>query len=386
MAKAKKAAPRGVAVILGTRKGLWMLRSDAKRKKWAVEGPHFLGHIVHHAVLDPRDGKTLLVAARTGHLGPTMYRSRNFGKKWEELNTALPKFAQGDSGPDGKPRVVDHVFWLEPGHASQPGVWYAGSSPAALFKTEDAGTTWHPVSGWNDNPKLKQWLETGGVPETFPLHSINVDPRDPRHLYIGVSIGGVFESSDAGESWRPLNRGCAADFMPKEQQATAEFGHDPHCVKQHPLNPDRLYMQNHCGIYRIDRPSEKWERIGNNMPKKVGDIGFPVVLHPRDPDQCWVFPMDGSTVWPRVSPGGKPAAYRTKNAGKTWAVQNKGLPAEQGWFTVKRQAFCADAKDPLGLYFGTTNGEVWGSANEGEAWTCIARYLPHIYSVTAAEV
>src|SRR5262249_54243604 len=146
---------------------------------------------------------------------------------------------------------------------------------------EDAGTTWHPVSGWNDNPNLKKWLEGGGVPETFPLHSICVDPRDPRHLYIGISIGGVFESTDAGESWRPINRGCAADFMPKELQPTAEFGHDPHCVRQHPVKPDRLYMQNHCGIYRIDRPAEKWERIGDNMPKRVGDIGFPVVLHPR---------------------------------------------------------------------------------------------------------
>ncbi|TPW01411.1 MAG: BNR repeat-containing glycosyl hydrolase, partial [bacterium] len=179
-------------------------------------------------------------------------------------------------------------------------------------------------------------------------------------------------------------RGVAADFMPKELQETAETGHDPHCMRLHPQKPDRIYQQNHCGIYRIDRPGDRWERIGNAMPKKVGDIGFPIVLHPRDPDTVWVFPMDGGSVWPRVSPGGKPAAFRSKNAGKSWTMQNKGMPASQGWFTVKRQAFCSDTNDPLGLYFGTTSGEIWASTNEGDAWSCIVRSLPHVYSVTTA--
>jgi photosystem II stability/assembly factor-like uncharacterized protein len=200
-------------------------------------------------------------------------------------------------------------------------------------------------------------------------------------MYLSVSVGGIYESVDGGRDWTPLNGGVAADFLP---DPTVPFGHDPHCVVQHPLQPDRLYHQNHCGIYRLDRPSRTWQRIGANMPKKVGDIGFPIVLHPRDPATAWVFPMDGTTVWPRTSVGGKPAVYVTRNAGNTWQRQSKGLPEEQGWFTVLRQAMCADSHKSVGLYFGTTSGEVWASANEGDSWKCIARHLPEIYAVTNA--
>jgi hypothetical protein len=173
-----------------------------------------------------------------------------------------------------------------------------------------------------------------------------------------------------------------ADFMPDPDP---QYGHDPHCVVQHPTHPDRLYQQNHCGIYRLDRPGERWVRIGDAMPRRIGDIGFPVVLHPTDPDKAWVFPMDGTAVWPRVSPGGKPAVYGTANAGKSWRRLDKGLPPRQGWFTVLRQAMCADDRaDRLGLYFGTTAGEVWASVDEGGSWRCIVRHLPEIFSVTHA--
>ena len=201
-------------------------------------------------------------------------------------------------------------------------------------------------------------------------------------MYIGLSAGGCFETTDQGASWTPLNKGCAAEFLP---DASAEYGHDPHCVRMHPLNPDRLYQQNHCGIYRLDRAEGRWVRIGDNMPKKIGDIGFPLVIHPRDPDACWVFPMDGTAVWPRTSPGGKPAVYGTRNAGRTWQRLDQGLPRQQGWFTVKRQAMTADSGKPLGLYFGTTGGEIWASRNEGQGWKCLARSLPHIYSLEVAE-
>jgi hypothetical protein len=151
----------------------------------------------------------------------------------------------------------------------------------------------------------------------------------------------------------------------------------------HPLMPDRLYQQNHCGIYRLDRPEERWTRIGDNMPPAIGDIGFPIELHPRDPDTAWVFPMDGTDVWPRTSVDGRPVAYVTRDAGVTWSPQSAGLP-ERAWFTVKRQAMTTDPGDPVGVYFGTTCGELWGSADEGASWTCIARHLPEIYSVEAA--
>jgi len=376
-----KAATGSVTLLIGTRKGAFKLRGDRARRAWQLSNPIFLGHIAHHLVLDPRDRRTLLAAARTGHLGPTVFRSRDFGKTWTEAKVppAFPKAPEGQNG-----LVVDHVFWLTPGHASEPGVWYAGTSPQGLFRSEDGGLTWASVTGFNDHPLRRQWTgnEQDGTPDGPKMHSILVDPRDPTHLYIGMSSGGVFESADNGTTWLPLNKGCRADFLPDPEP---EYGHDPHCVRLHPLEPDRLYQQNHCGIYRMDRADGRWVRIGDNMPKQIGDIGFSIVLHPRDPDTVWVFPMDGTEVWPRVSPGGKPAVYVTTNAGKSWTRQDKGFPKAQAWWTVKRQAMTSDAHEPVGLYLGTTSGEVWGSRAGGESWTCLARHLPEVYSVEAVE-
>lgn len=366
-----------ITLLVATRKGLWFSQGGANRAAWQLKGPHFLGHIIHHAVLDHRDGKTLLVAARTGHLGHTIFRSNNRGKTWEEAKQP-PAFRKVEGG-----RTVDHVFWLTPGHESEPAVWYAGTSPQGLFRSEDGGVTWSEVTGFNDHPMRKMWCggDQDGTPDGAKLHSIIIDPRDAQHMYIGMSGGGVFESLDGGADWHPLNRGVKADFLPDPDP---EFGHDPHCVRLHPLMPGRLYQQNHCGIYRLDRPSTKWLDIGQSMPKKVGAIGFPMVLHPHDPNTVWVFPMDGTSVWPRTSPDGKPAVFCSRNAGKTWQRQARGLPPAQAWWTVKRQAMNADQEKTVGLYFGTTSGELWASKNEAATWRCIARHLPHIYAVEVA--
>ncbi len=370
-------------LTLATRKGLWFLRGDAKRASWKLEGPHFLGHEIHHAVLDPRDGRTLLVAAKTGHLGPTVFRSQDFGATWTEAAQppAFPKAAEGEKG-----LAVHHVFWLTPGHASEPGTWFSGTSPEGLFRSRDAGVTWAPMPGFNDHPVYSQGVAgVGGTPDGPVLHSILVDPRDARHMYLSVSgeLGGTFESLDAGESWKPVNAGVRVDFLPDPYP---EIGQDPHCVRLHPLAPDVLYQQNHVGIYRLHRPDGRWERIGDNMPRDVGDIGFPMVLHPRDPKTCWVFPMDGSDVWPRVSPGGKPAVYATRDSGKSWQRCDAGLPREQAWMTVRRQSMTGDAHDPIGLYFGTTNGELWASLDEGASFACLLRNLPQIHAVEAFEL
>lgn len=382
--KKSKSAPSGtgrISVLVGTRKGLWILASEGARKKWSLAGPHFLGSIIHHAVLDPRDRKTLLVAGRTGHLGPTMYRSTNGGKTFKECSQppAFPKAAEPNTG-----QVVDHTFWLTPGHASEKNVWYAGTSPKGLFRSEDGGQTWTGIPGFNDNPDVAKWSgePQDQTPDGGKMHSIQIDPRDARHMALGLSGGGCFESFDKGATWRPINKGIENNYNP---DPNAEYGDDPHNMQFHPANPDRFYQQSHFGIYRMDRPADRWTRIGKAMPKKVGDIGFPLVLHPRDPDTLWVFPMDGTSVWPRVSPDGKPAVYRSTTGGKKWERQDKGLPAAQAWYTVKRQAFACDRATPLGLYFGTTSGDVWASRNEGASWTCLARCLPHIYSITTAE-
>jgi hypothetical protein len=384
-------AGRSLSLYVCTKKGLWTLESGPDRERFDLTGPEFLGHIVNHAMPDPRDGRTLLVAARTGHLGPTIFRSPDRGRTWAEASRppAFPK-ARGDETP----RAVSHSFALVPGHASEPGVWYAGTSPEALFRSEDAGDTWESVVGFNDSPWAAAALPwaagegvepTQGTPDGDILHSVLVDPRDPRHLYVATSAnaGGVFESTDRGESWSPLNEGCDANFAPDPE--AMEVGFDPHCLALHPLAPDRLWQQNHCGIYRLDRPARRWDRVGRHMPEDVGDIGFPIALHPRDVETAWVFPMDGTDVWPRISPGGRPAVYVTRDGGESWLRCDRGLPQEQAWYTVLRQAMTLDGRDPLGVYFGATCGEIWGSTDEGEAWRCLARHLPFVLALEAAD-
>jgi photosystem II stability/assembly factor-like uncharacterized protein len=368
----------GPVLLVGTRKGAWLLRAEADRRQWSASDPMFLGQIVQHMVLDPRDRETLLLGSRTGHLGPTVWRSSDLGRTWQEA-TRPPAF----SADDRLERALRAVFWLAPGHADEPGVWYAGGSPQGLFRTEDGGDTWSPISGWNDHPEWEQWAEwpDEGTPDGSMLHSINVDPRDPAHFYIGLSGGGVFETVDGGVDWKPLNAGSVATFLPDPEP---EYGHDPHCVRLHPLRPDRLYQQNHCGIYRMERDDGRWIRIGDNMPRDVGDIGFPIELHPRDPDTAWVFPMDGTDVWPRTSPDGRPAVFVTRDAGDSWTRCDDGLP-ERAWYTVKRQAMTVDDRDPVGVYFGTTCGELWASTDEGGHWTRIAEHLPEIYTVEYAD-
>jgi hypothetical protein len=367
-------ARRTSRILVGTRKGAFVF-SKGDRQDWTLQGPSHLGAIVNHLVGDRRGSGTLLMGAKTGHLGPTVYRSVDGGETWTESTRppGFPKAQPGEKGPS-----VDSVFWIEPGHASQPGVWWAGTAPHALFRSTDDGVTWDEVATFRGYLDTLDANYINGTPGGAITHSIQIDPRDARHLYVGLSTAGVFESLDEGATWHPLNEGVAADFFP---DLSVPYGHDPHCVQVHPARPDRLYQQNHCGIYRLDRPSTRWERIGDAMPKEVGDIGFPVVVHPRNPDMAWVFPMDGTTVWPRTSPGGKPAVYRTADAGASWQRQDQGFPTEEAWWTVYRQAFASDDSDPAGLYLGTSSGELWTSRDEGETWSLIARNLPAILSV-----
>lgn len=377
----EETSARRVLLLVATRKGAWLYHGDAERRTWRVNGPHFLGHIINHLVLDPRDGRTLLAAAKTGHLGPTIFRSTDFGKTWKEA-ALPPAFAAPSNGL--KARSVDHTFWLTPAHADEKDVWYAGTSPQGLFRSADGGQTWAPFSCLNDDPQYREWMgsEKDGTPDGPKLHSIIVDPRDAKHLYFAMSSGGVHESRDGGASFSTLIEGMQVvdGFDP-----SVVTYHDPHCVRLCPSDPDRLYQQNHCGIYRLDRPSNTWTRVGSSMPKSVGDVGFPIVVHPRDRDTAWVFPMDGTDVWPRTSPGGRPAVYVTHDAGVSWQRCDSGFPSAQAWWTVKRQSMAADSQASVGLYFGTSSGELWMSRDEGAQWECLARHLPEIYAVETAE-
>lgn len=373
---------RRLVLLVATRKGAWLFHGDAQRAQWTVDGPHFLGHSVSHLQWDARDGRTLLAAARTGHLGPTVFRSVDLGRHWTEARRP-PAF---DPPRNHLPaRAVDHSFWLTPGHASEPGSWYAGTSPQGLFRSDDGGVHWAPLPAVNDDPLFRAWMGTAqdGTPDGPKLHSVIVDPRDPAHLLFGMSGGGVHESRDAGRSWTPLIAGM--EVVEGLDAATVSF-HDPHCLRLCPSRPDRLYQQNHCGVYRLDLPDRVWRRIGRQLPAEVGDIGFPMVVHPHDADTAWVFPMDGSDVWPRTSPGGRPAVYATHDAGETWQRRDRGLPPAQAWWTVKRQAMTADRQPDPALYLGTTSGELWIGHAGGAQWAPIARHLPEIYAVEVAEL
>ncbi len=374
-----KSARGPVALLVGTRKGAFILRGNRPRTGWKISDGIFIGSTIHHMVMDPRDRRTILATARSGHLGPTIYRSTDLGKTWKEADKppAFPKDAENGM-------AVHHNFWLSPGHVAEPDVWYAGSSPPGLFRSEDGGRTWEGVVGFNAHPSRAQWVGAleEGPPDGATLHSIMIDPRDPKHLYFCLSAGGVFETTTRGADWAPFNQGLVSDFL---QDPEAEYGHDPHCMRMHPSVPDRLYQQNHCGVYRMDRAAGRWVRLGLGLPNGFSDHGFPIVLHPRDPDIAWVFPVEGFPHG-RVPQGGKPAAYITRDGGKTWKRQAKGMPAKHGWFTVKRQAMSVDAHDPVGVYFGTTGGEVWASSDEGRSWDRVMTSLPEIYSVEAAEL
>jgi hypothetical protein len=374
------------SLLIGTTKGAFILDAGAGRRTWKLRGPFHFGQVVNDMRVDPRDGETLLATATGGHLGPTIYISTDRGETWNEAKRP-PRFEKGEPAEPGKQQTtrglaVKACFWLEPGHADQPGTWYVGTTPAGLFRSSDAGRTWRGVSGVNESELWGIWNSYGdnAPPGGSMMHSLQIDPRNPRHMYASISGGGTCETTNQGRTWKPLNKGLEIDFLPGEP---GDFGHDPHCMIIHPADPDRLYQQNHCGSYALDRSQgDRWTRIGRNMPKSVGDIGFPMVGHPTDPDTVYVFPMDGTQVWPRTSPDGKPSVYRTRDGGASWERCDVGLPRKNAWYTVKRQCMCADDEPRrTGLYFGTTSGDVWASRDGADSWTRIAEGLPHIYSV-----
>ncbi len=368
-----------IIILVSTDKGAFLYFSDADRRHWDVSGPHFMGSTIHHLILDPRDDKTLLASVDSRISGFNIYRSTDFGKSW------MPAKKKPEFPKNNLKRRVDHVFCLQPGNEDEKNCWYAGTSPQGLFRSEDGGKNWKSIDGFNNNSNWTKWTNKSpdGYPKISKLHSILINSTNKNHLYIGMSYGGVFESLDAGNKWTPINEGIKTDHL---KSKNIKFGHDPHNVVSHPYKPERLYQQNHYGIYRLDKPNDKWKRIGDNMPEDIGDIGFPITLHPNDPNTLWVFPIDGTEIWSRVCPEGQPSIYCSKDGGESWFRQDIGLPMRNAWLTVLRKSLNTDSMIEAGVYFGTTSGSLWMSDNEGNSWRQIAIHLPKILAIETGKI
>ena len=361
--------PRGSVILLvGTKKGGFMFRSDAQRKVWRLESSHFPGLNVHHFVLDPRDREILYAGAYSEWWGSDIQRSRNWGRTWQRTKGGVRY--EKDSGLS-----VKCVWNICPGRATEPGVLYAGVDPAGLFRSEDGGVTWSEVKGINRHPTRKQWQPGAGG---LIIHTILLDPANQSRIFVGISAAGVFRSNDGGRTWQPRNKGTRADYLPNK---FPELGQCVHKMAMAPGQPDLLYQQNHCGIYRSDSAGDSWTDISGGLPTR---FGFPIAVHPRDPKAVWVVPLISDQI--RSCPGGCLAVYRSTNSGRTWQKQTRGLPTRNAHLTILREAMATDSCDPAGIYFGTETGQIFYSRDEGRQWELLADFLPPIYSIEAAQV
>ena len=352
-----------VTLLIGTKRGLFIARSDGGRAHWHISPPRLAGREVYHAFIDPRDG-TAWAATDHAVWGAHVHRSTDAGETWETLGTA-PHFDDE--------RGLKAIWHLAPGHAAQPDTLYAGIEPAGLFVTHDRGESWQPVSALNDHPTNTTWQPAGGG---LALGAIQHDPRDPQRIYCSLSAGGVYRSDDGGASWTPCNRGVRAEFLPDRYPRTGQ------CVHQlllHPARPARLYQQNHCGVYRSDDRGESWTEITDGLPS---EFGYALAIDPADADVAYVIPEESSHM--RATIDGKLRVYRTRDAGATWEPLTNGLPQEHAYVSILREGMCNDDRAPVGLYFGTSSGHLFGSRDGGDSWSLIAGYLPRILSVTAA--
>jgi photosystem II stability/assembly factor-like uncharacterized protein len=351
-------------LLVGTRKGAFVLESNAKRARWSVRGPLCEGWPIHAMTIDPASG-TVLAAGGSGWYGPAVWRSDDLGKTWTHSSAGL---SYGDGGPK-----IETVW----GIARSNGTVYAGVEPAGLFRSDDGGATWRHVEGLTNHPTRADWQPGGGG---LCLHSIVPHPTDSQRVWVAISSVGTFETRDGGESWETRNRGVRAGFLPPDGQYP-EFGQ---CVHKLVLadGGERLFQQNHSGVFRSADGGRQWQDITAGLPSS---FGFPMVAHPRRPDTIWTIPLNGAESG-RFMPDGQAAVWRSNDAGDSWERHAQGLPQENAYQTVLRDAMAVDPRDPVGVYFGTTGGELYGSSDEGQSWREIAAHLPAIWAVEAAVV
>lgn len=372
MPASRDLSPRNgdVLLLVGTMKGAFLLSTGPERQKWELGGPYFPGSAVYAMAYDGRAGRHRLWAAPTSmHWGGLLRTSDDFGKSWTNPEEANIKF------PEGTEASLKQIWQVIPGRESEPDTLYCGVEPAALFVSRDAGESWSLAEGLWNHPHRPRWEPGGGG---LCLHTILPDPEDPDRMRIAVSAAGMYVTEDGGESWRASNHGVRAEFLPDKYP---EFGQCVHKVVQAKGRPERMYLQNHWGLYRSDDRGESWSDIANGVPS---DFGFPMAIHPEDPDTVWIVPLESDEF--RCTPEGKLRVYRTNDGGGSWQPMSTGLPQHGAFETVLRDALAVDGMDRAGVYFGTRSGKVFGSADEGESWSELADGLPPVVSVKAAVV
>jgi serine/threonine protein kinase len=356
-------------LLVGTTKGTFLIQSNAQRKRWKVGGPYFHGQAVYAMAYDGRGGQHRVWASTQGIWGTQLRFSDDFGKSWTNPQETSIRFPS-ESGVSLK-----NIWQITLGPPDEPDVLYCGVEPAALFETRDAGETWSLVRGLFDHPHRHRWVPGNGG---LALHTVVLDPTDKQRIYVAISAGGVYRTDDGGSTWTPQNRGIRAVFLPNKYP---EFGQCVHKIVMHPTRPERLFLQNHWGLYRSDDHGENWKDIANGVPS---DFGFAMVIHPKNPDWVYVVPVESDEF--RCTCDGRLRIYRTRNAGATWEPLTRGLPQKGAHETVLRDAMIVDSYDPVGIYFGTRSGKLFGSSDEGRTWQRILEGLPPVTCIRSATV
>ncbi len=363
----------GVRVLVGTRKGGFILTSDGKRQEWEVSGPHFGGWEIFHMKGSAVDPNRIYASQSSDWFGQIVHRSDDGGKTWNTVNNEF--LYEGETGThqwyDGSPHPWEfkRVWHFEPS-PHDPDTVYAGVEDAAIFRSTDGGESWQELPGLRGHGTGPDWMPGAGG---MCLHTILIDPNNPDRLYVAISAAGAFRSDDGGMSWKPINRGLQSEYIPDPE---AEVGHCVHRLAMHHARPDVLFMQKHWDVMRTDNAGDEWYEISGNLPT---DFGFAIDVHAHDPETVYVVPIKSDSE--HYPPEGKLRVYRSRNGGNEWEALTKGLPQQNFYHNILRDAMAVDTLDDCGIYFGTTGGQVYASTDGGDSWTAIVENLPRVMSV-----
>jgi photosystem II stability/assembly factor-like uncharacterized protein len=362
-----------VRVLVGTRKGAFIMTSDGKRDRWDISGPHFPGWEIYHLKGSPANPDRIYASQTSGWFGQVMQRSDDGGATWETIGNGFAY--EGEVGDhqyyDGtmRPWEFKRIWHLEPSR-DDPDVVYAGAEDAALFRSADGGKTWSELPALRQHPSGPGWMPGAGG---MCLHTILMDPSNAKRMYVAISAAGAFRTDDAGASWTPINRGLRSEQLPDQD---AEVGHCVHRIAMHPSRPSTLFMQKHWDVMRSDDAGDSWHEVSGNLPT---DFGFPIDVHAHEPETIYVVPITSDSH--HFVPDGKLRVYRSRTGGNAWEPLTRGLPQENCYVNVLRDAMAVDALDACGVYFGTSGGQVYASADAGDSWNAIVRDLPAVLSV-----